>query len=215
MVYVKWAFWGTVWLIVGAFFHYTLPQHDIVRIVNTYEERQELGDWTRVFWSTPDDQSTALINRDVQFIQAVTPEGKAKVYRNEDTGWHWPPYFKFDTANLYTEANDAKSTKDNPEWYSVTHYGWRNEYWSVFPNAVGLKRVDGPDATIIPWLNIIILTLFFALIWAIWVRWRRFRAKRIDPMLEGIEDSWDDSMDTLAEKRGRVRRWLDSWKSKK
>ncbi|MEZ5675132.1 Protein of unknown function [Thalassovita litoralis] len=215
MVYVKWAFWGTVWLIVGAFFHYTLPQHDIVRIVNTYEERQELGDWTRIFWSTPDDQSTALINRDVQFIQAVTPEGKAKVYRNEDTGWHWPPYFKFDTANLYTEANDAKSTKDNPEWYSVTHYGWRNEYWSVFPNAVGLKRVDGPDATIIPWLNIIILTLFFALIWAIWVRWRRFRAKRIDPMLEGIEDSWDDSMDTLAEKRGRVRRWLDSWKSKK
>jgi hypothetical protein len=215
MVYVKWAFWGTVWLIVGAFFHYTLPQHDIVRIVNTYEERQELGDWTRIFWSTPDDQSTALINRDVQFIQAVTPEGKAKVYRNEDTGWHWPPYFKFDTANLYTEANDAKSTKDNPEWYSVTHYGWRNEYWSVFPNAVGLKRVDGPDATIIPWLNIIILTLFFALVWAIWVRWRRFRAKRIDPVLEGIEDSWDESMDTLAEKRGRVRRWLDSWKSKK
>lgn len=215
MVYVKWTFWITIWLIVGAFFHYTLPQHDIVRIVNTYEEREELGDWTRIFWATPDDQSANLINRDVQFIQAVTPEGKAKVYRNEDTGWHWPPYFKFDTANLYTEANDAKSTKENPEWYSITHYGWRNEYWTVFPNAVAIKRVDGPDATIIPWLNILILTLFFALVWAVRVRWIRFRQARIDPVLEDIEDGWDAAGDRIAEKRGRVRRWLDSWKSKK
>lgn len=215
MVYVKWTFWITIWLIVGAFFHYTLPQHDIVRIVNTYEEREELGDWTRIFWATPDDQSANLINRDVQFIQAVTPEGKAKVYRNEDTGWHWPPYFKFDTANLYTEANDAKSTKENPEWYSITHYGWRNEYWTVFPNAVAIKRVDGPDATIIPWLNILILTLFFALVWAVRVRWIRFRQARIDPVLEDIEDSWDAAGDSIAEKRGRFRRWLDSWKSKK
>ena len=75
MVYVKWVFWGTFWVLIAAFFHYTLPQRDIVRIVNTYEERQELGDWTRIFWSVPDDQSAALINRDVQFIQAVTPGG--------------------------------------------------------------------------------------------------------------------------------------------
>ncbi|WP_323784131.1 DUF1523 family protein [Thalassovita sp.] len=215
MVYFKWAFWGTIWLIVAAFFHYTLPQHDIVRIVNTYEERQDLSDWTRRFWSTPDDQSQTLENRDVQFIQAVTPEGKARVYRNEDTGWHWPPYFKFDTANLYTEANDAKSTKAQPEWYSITHYGWRNEYLSIFPNAVALKPVAGPDATIIPWLNIIILTLFFALIWAIWVRWRRFRRNRIDPMLEELEDSYDAASDAVADRRGRIGRWLGSWRSKK
>lgn len=215
MVYVKWGFWITVWLIVGGFFHYTLPQHDIVRIVNTYEENQELGDWTRVFWSTPDDQAAALPNRYVQFIQAVTPDGKVEVYRNEDTGWHWPPYFKFDTANLYTEANDAKSTKDKPEWYSITHYGWRNEYWTIFPNAVGLKKLDGPDVTIIPWLNILILSVFFAFVWAIWVRWRRFRAKRIDPVIEDIEDSWDAAGDSIAEKRGRLSRWLDSWKSRK
>ena len=56
------------WTLVGAFLHYTLPQTDIVRVVNTYEERQELGDWTRIFWATPDDQSQTLISRDVQFI---------------------------------------------------------------------------------------------------------------------------------------------------
>jgi hypothetical protein len=205
---IKWVFWITFWVLVAAFFHYTLPQRDLVRIVDTYEERQDLDDWTRIFWSDPDDQSVALVNRDVQFIQAVRPDGGVVVYRNEDTGWGWPPYFKLDTANLYTEASDAKSTKANPEWYVVKHYGWRNVYWSIFPNAISLKKVDGPDASKgLPILNIVILTLFFALVYAIWVRWRRFRLARIDPTLEAIEDDF-------AEKSGRFSRWMGTWRKK-
>ena len=214
MRYVKWVIIGLFWLSVAAFLHYTLPQRDIVRIVNTYEERQELNDWTRIFWSRPDDQSVAIINRDVQFIQGVTPEGRPRVYRNEDTSWSWPPYFKFDTANLYTEANDAISSKDKPEWVAVTHYGWRNEFLSIFPNAVAIKPVAGPDVRLIPWLNIIILILLTALVWAIWVRWRRFRQRRIDPVIEDVEDSLYAAGEAIEERRGRFRRWLDSWKSK-
>lgn len=214
MRYVKWTILFVLALFVFSFLHYSMPQRDIVRIVNTYEERQDLNDWTRMFWSVPDDQSGTLSNRDVQFIQAVKANGKTMVYRNEDTGWGWPPYFKFDTANLYTEANDAISTKAAPEWVSVTHYGWRNEFLSIFPNAVGIKPVSGPDATIIPWLNIIILTLLAALCWAIWVRWRRFRKARIDPVLEDVSEGFEDMGDSIAEKRGRLSRWIDSWKSK-
>ncbi|MCU9838923.1 DUF1523 family protein [Ruegeria sp. WL0004] len=214
MRYVKWVIIGLFWLSVVAFLHYTLPQRDIVRIVNTYEERQELNDWTRIFWSRPDDQSVNIINRDVQFIQGVTPEGRPRVYRNEDTSWSWPPYFKFDTANLYTEANDAISSKDKPEWVAVTHYGWRNEFLSIFPNAVAIKPVAGPDVRLIPWFNIIVLTLLAALFWAIWVRWRRFREARIDPVIEDVEDSLYAAGEAIEERRGRVRRWLDSWKSK-
>lgn len=214
MRYVKWVIIGLFWLSVAAFLHYTLPQRDIVRIVNTYEERQELNDWTRIFWSRPDDQSATIINRDVQFIQGVTPEGRPKVYRNEDTSWSWPPYFKFDTANLYTEANDAISTKDTPEWVAITHYGWRNEFLSIFPNAVAIKPVAGPDVRLIPWFNIIILTLLAALFWAIWVRWRRFREARIDPVIEDVEESLYAAGEAIEERRGRFRRWLDSWKSK-
>ena len=205
---IKWTFWITFWVILGAFLHYTLPQKDVVRIVNTYEERQDLGDWTRIFWSDPDDQSVTLSNRDVQFIQAVRPDGSPIVYRNEDTGWGWPPYFKLDTANLYTEANDAISTKAAPEWYIVKHYGWRNFYLSNFPNAISIKPVAGPDAPKgIPFLNIFVLLLIAAVFWAIYVRWRRFRQSRIDPTLEAIEDD-------LVEKGGAVRRWFASWKSK-
>ncbi|MEM1006598.1 MAG: DUF1523 family protein [Pseudomonadota bacterium] len=214
MAYVKWAIIIIFWVTLGAILQYSLPQHDVVRIVNTYEERQDLNDWTRMFWSEPEDQSASLSNRDVQFIQAVRANGKPIVYRNEDTGWGWPPYFKFDTANLYTEANDAKSTKDDPEWVAVTHYGWRNEFMSIFPNAIRIKHVDGPDARIIPWFNIFFLTLFVAVVWALWVRWRRFKQARIDPMLENVGDGLYAAGDAIEERHTRLRRWLDSWKSK-
>lgn len=215
MVYAKWFFILTFWVVLAAFLHYTLPQKDIVRIVNTYEERQELGDWTRIFWSSPDSQSVGLVNRDVQFIQAVRPNERPIVYRNEDTGWSWPPYFKFDTANLYTEAADSVSTKANPEWFLIKHYGWRNELFSSFPNAISIKPIDGPDASKgIPWTNIVILTVLAAIFYAIWVRWRRFRMARIDPTLEEIQDSWEAAGDAVEERKGRLSRWLGTWRRK-
>ncbi|MFP7672273.1 DUF1523 family protein [Marivita sp. S0852] len=213
MSYIKWAIIIVFWAALGSLLHYTLPQNDVVRIVNTYEERQDLTDWTRIFWSVPDNQSVNLANRDVQFIQAVLPNGSAMVYRNEDTGWGWPPYFKFDTANLYTEANDAISNKAEPEWYAIKHYGWRNEFLSIFPNAISVKPVAGPDVRIIPWVSIIVLTLLAALFWAIWVRWRRFRRARIDPVLEDVEGGFEAMGDGIARRRSRFRRWLDSRKS--
>ncbi|WP_299618408.1 DUF1523 family protein [uncultured Tateyamaria sp.] len=214
MRYIGWTLLISFWVILGAFLHYTLPQRDVVRIVNTYEERQELGDWTRVFWSRPDEQTDALINRDVQFIQALRANGDPIVYRNEDTGWSWPPYFKFDTANLYTEANDAISTRAAPEWYVMTHYGWRNEFLSAFPNAISLRPVDGPDASKgIPWVNIIVLSLLAVFFAAIWVRWRRFRRARLDPKLEELQDNWEAAGDAVDKRRGRFRNWLNSWRS--
>lgn len=215
MRYIGWTLLITFWVSLAAFLHYTLPQRDIVRIVNTYEERQQLTDWTRIFWSRPDEQSDLQDTRDVQFIQGVRANGKPIVYRNEDTGWSWPPYFKFDTANLYTEANDAVSTRATPEWYRITHYGWRNEFWTAFPNAISIKQVEGPEASKgIPWVNIIVLTTLGLLFYGIWVRWRRFRRARIDPRLEELQDSWEAAGDAVEAKRGRIRRWLDTWKAK-
>ena len=208
MGYVRWGITLVFWGLIAAFLHYTLPQNDVVRIVNTYEERQELNDWTRLFWSRPDAQTQNLTNRDVQFIQAVRPDGDAIVYRNEDTGWSWPPYFKFDTANLYTEANDAISTKDTPEWVAVRHYGWRNQFLSIFPNAVSLKPVAGPDVKITNWHSIIILIVLAALFWAIYVRWRRFKARRVDPLVEDVEDNLFAVGDAVSERKASLLRWF-------
>jgi len=206
---IKWVFWITVWTVVGAFFHYTLPQTDIVRITETYEKRIDFGE-NSIFWSNADvGNNTTLGNRDVFFIQSRRAKGDVMVYRNEDTGWGWPPYFKFDTTNLQAEAADLKSTSDTPQYVSLKHYGWRNEFLSIFPNAISIRPVAGPDVSKgIPFLNIIILTLFVAFIYAIWVRWRRFKARRIDPTLERIEDD-------LAEKQGRFSSWMSGLKNKR
>ena len=90
----------------------------------------------------------------------------------------------------------------------IRHYGWRNEFLSIYPNAVDVRRVDSPDVTIIPWTNIIILTLTALVFWAIYVRWRRFRRRRIDPMLEDVEEGFADASDAVKGTGSRMRGWF-------
>ncbi|MFZ5963179.1 DUF1523 family protein [Thalassococcus sp. BH17M4-6] len=215
MVYVKWVFILTFWGLVAAVLHYTLPQKDIVRITDTYVERIDFGE-NSIFWAHPaTGDNPNPVNRDVFFIQTFQANNKPMIYRNEDTGWGWPPYFKFDTSNLQAEASDleSKTTGGAAQWALVRHYGWRNEFLSIYPNAISVRAVDGPDASKgIPWINIIILTTLAAVVWAIWVRWRRFRQNRIDPVLTDVGDSFEAAGDSFAERRGRFRRWLDTWR---
>jgi len=225
MAYVKWTLRGLIGIVLFGVLHYTLPQHDIVRVVNTYQERQDLNDWTRVFWAKPDDQSAQLINRDVQFIQTVRKktfllgfirreaEG-VMVYRNEDTGWSWPPYFKFDTASLQTEADDLRSTPEAPKWAVMTHYGWRNELISIFPNAVSIRAVASPDVRIIPWFNLFFFAFVIFGYFFLRAMWRQFRERSIDPMLEDAGEAYGRVEGQATETRGRIGRWLDSWRSK-
>lgn len=205
---IRWTFWITVWVIIASFFHYTLPQTDIVRVTDTYESRENPSQYT-LFWGSPDIAADGTeLPRDVFFIQSRRAKGDVMVYRNEDTGWGWPPYFKFDTANLQAEAGDLVSTSQAPQFVAIRHYGWRNEFMSIYPNALSVRVVNGPDAPKgIPFLNIIILTLLAAVAYGIWVRWRRFRMARIDPTMEAIEDDF-------AEATGAVTGWFGSWRKK-
>ena len=90
MRYVKWTFWLVLVLLVGGFLLYTLPQHDIVRIVGTENRRVDVGE-NSIFWSRAEVGMANSTSRDVFFINAVYPNGKTMEYRNEDTGWSWPP----------------------------------------------------------------------------------------------------------------------------
>ncbi|WP_421702860.1 DUF1523 family protein [Aliiroseovarius sp.] len=225
MAYVKWILRGTIGIFLFLVLHYTLPQHDIVRVVNTYQERQDLNDWTRIFWAKPDDQSAELINRDVQFIQTIrrktyllgfisTDTEEEMVFRNEDTGWSWPPYFKFDTANLQTQADDLRSPPEQPKWAVMTHYGWRNVLVSAFPNAVAIRPVESPDVRIIPWFNIFFFTFLIVGLLFIRAMWRQFRERSIDPALNEAGEAWERVDARTEEAKGRFSRWLGTWRSK-
>ncbi len=219
---IKWSLRILVLLIVAAFLHYTLPQHDIVRISNTYNKLTPIGgNW--MFYGIEDTGTGAetSVNRDIRFIDGVYPNGSSIVYRNEDTGWVWPPYFKYDSATLQAEATNLKSDNTKPQWVSITHYGWRLPIISIFPNAVNVTPVDGPDVQIIPWGNIIILTTLAFLLFMLRRMWLQFRERTIDPALEDVGDAWD-AVDAKADDArrsasgffGRLGTWLGTWRSK-
>ncbi len=220
---IKWGIRIALIVIAGLFLHYTLPQHDIVRITNTYNKLTTVGsNW--MFFSMGDvgTGAEASTNRDIRFIDAVYADGTSvQVYRNEDTGWIWPPYFKYDSSNLQAEATNLRSSKDAPQWVAVTHYGWRLAILSIYPNAVGMREVTGPDVRIIPWVNIIILTFLAFAIFMLRRMWLQFWERTIDPVVANAEEAWD-AVDAQADSArakaqgllGRVGAWLATWRPK-
>jgi hypothetical protein len=111
-------------------------------------------------------------------------EGRPRVFRNEDTGFLWPPYFKFDSEDLQAEAANLTSTEASPQWVSVTHYGWRSNLLSIYPNAVTIRPVAGPDVSLFPWLNIVILFGIVLILFFAWRIWERFEDRVIDPFVD-------------------------------
>ncbi|WP_415183356.1 DUF1523 family protein [Phaeovulum sp.] len=221
--YVKWTFRVVVVLLLVAFFHYTLPQHDVVRITRTFNQLTTIGS-NRLFYASPDSGTVASgvdEKRDIRFIDSVRPNGKVVVYRNEDTGWIWPPYFKYDSANLQAQASNMTSTEASPKWVMVTHYGWRMPIFSIYPNAVAIKPVSGPDATVFPWVNVIILIALLLIALMIRRMWLQFRERTIDPALQDAREAWDDvetrtdaASDRARGTWGRFKRWLGSFGSR-
>lgn len=219
--YAKWTVWAVAAAIVAAFLHYVLPQNDVVRITNTYNRLTPIGD-NAIFYGSPDAGSTlssraaagaaGTETRDIRFIETIYPNGEVMIFRNEDTGWFWPPYFKWDSANLQAEATNAVSTAAAPEWYSVTHYGWRSVVFSIYPNAVSITRVDGPDARVFPWASVIILSLLAFVAFMIRRMWLQFRERMVDPALASVGDAYDRADARADAARGRLSRWLGTWR---
>lgn len=210
-------------IIVVAFLHYFLPSKDVVRIVGVDVKRMDVTSREMI---KEGDGAAAQRTRDVRFINAIKPSGQPRVYRNEDTDWGFPWYFKFDSGNLQAEAQDAAlSQQAGQRWYVVTHYGWRIEILSMFPNAISLRPAPGPDYSPIPWFNIVFLTFLALLFFALWRFVVKLRRRHVDPVLEDIQENFDEAMTSAADATDDVRsglaglydrwqRWLDTWRPK-
>lgn len=219
---LKLIFRMTVLVIAGLFLHYVLPQHDIVKVTSTEIIRTDFSGLNRMFYAQPDSGSSAQPTRDLRLINTQKQDtwllgfmprdsSSVMVYRNEDTGWIWPPYFKFDSADLQAEAANLAR---GDEWAVVTHYGWRVRWASIYPNAVGVRTVSGPDVTIVPWFNIFFFIFLMVAIVFVRAAWRQFRERSVDPLLDAAGEQYDEVQASVAERKGRLSRWLDSWRSK-
>lgn len=215
MRYIKWILGIPAIILILLFSHYTLPARDIVQIVGTDVKRMDIGtsSW---FWASPDAGTNKSHTRDVRFINAIWPDGDPRVYRNEDTNWHWPPYFKFNSSNL--SAKTQALAKEDKVWVAVTHYGWRIQFLSIFPNAVKIVRVDGPNTFLFPWFNVILFLIIALLAFFTYRMVRAFKRENIDPVLDQIEDIVDDVEESVEEAQQKasaattgLRAWFKRW----
>jgi hypothetical protein len=159
------------------------------------------------FWAAPDVGTGSGASRDVFFINAVFPNGKTMEYRNEDTGWGWPPYFKMNSSSMNTEAKELQSTAAAPKWVAVTHYGWRNQLFTIFPNVIALRQVEGPDTRIIPWVNIVIFTLLAGIIFMARRMWLQFRERMIEPAVIEAQET----LDHIDARADRAKAGISGW----
>jgi hypothetical protein len=225
MRYVKTVLKTFAFLVVFGFLHYVLPQHDVVRITGTEVIRMDFSASNRLFFAQADSGNLENTTRDVRLINTVRrktfllgfvrreAEG-VMVYRNEDTGWIWPPYFKFDSSDLQAEAADLQSTAADPQWVVMTHYGWRNRFLTIYPNAISVRPVAGPDVRIIPWFNIFFLLFVGIAFLFVRAAWRQLRERSIDPAMSRAGEAWDTADSHIDHHRGRFSRWLGSWRRK-
>lgn len=213
------------WLVIAVvalFFHYVLPQHDVVQVGSTEIIRTDFSGWNRVFYAQADSGNVETVNRDLRLVNTDKKntwalgfwprEGtEVMVYRNEDTGWIWPPYFKFDSSDLQAEA---ASLSKGDEWAVVTHYGWRIRWASIYPNAIGIRPVADPNTYVIPWFSIAVFLFIGIAIGMVRAMWRQFRERSVDPLLDAAGDEIDEVRAGVAERRSGVTAWLDTWRKK-
>jgi uncharacterized protein DUF1523 len=218
--YIKWIVGIPIVLMIVLFAHYTLPGRDVVRIVGTDVKRMDIGS-SSLFWAAPDAGTNMNWTRDVRFINSVWPNGEPRVYRNEDTDWGWPPYFKFDSSNVTAQAQDL-AKKEGDSWVAITHYGWRIKLFTIFPNVIDIKPVSGPDVILIPWFNLIFFLVLGVLAYLVFRAVRAFKQRRIDPVVENIDEFMDDVGENAEQARAKAeehataassgfRRWFKRW----
>jgi hypothetical protein len=137
-------------LLVVAFLHYHLPRTAVVTVEGTDVKLMDASGQVTT-------KRNAANTRDVRFINTITRNNKVLVLRNEDTGWGWPPYFKFDSSDLVAKAQGFANTQP-PQAVLITFYGWRSRLFTLYPNIVRMRPVAA-DYSHFPWFNIIFLML--------------------------------------------------------
>ena len=127
---------------------YVFPHYDVTRVTGVEVKRVDKDGPTR----------------DVYFINTQNDDGKIMVYRNEDTRWSFPFYFKFGSANLQAQA---QAFGNENKLVQIKYYGWRMTMFDEYRNAVSVKEISGditPSHPILSWVfyAFLLVTLFLS-----------------------------------------------------
>ena len=146
-----------------AFLDYFLPHHAVLRVVGS--EVKRFG----TKGNTPNAQNPNAPTHDVYYVYAEDLDSKApRVFRNEDTGWGFPWYFKFNSADLQATAQSIAGERGTALF---TYYGWRIQMLTLMPNVTKIVRA-APDASTFPWFNLVFFTVLIG-----GITWLFFRVR--------------------------------------
>lgn len=113
--------------------------------------------------SNPADGPT----RDVYFIYTKQEVGdKVMPYRNEDTRWGFPFYFKFNSADLQARA---QSFAGSQKAVQIKFYGWRIAMFDEFRNAVSIKELGENEQIARPVMSYLFYVILLVSM-IIWIR---------------------------------------------
>lgn len=73
---------------------------------------------------------------DVHYLYIQDSKGASISYRNEDTRWGFPWYFKFNSNDLQARA---QSTNKDDQLAIIIYYGWHSNMLNQFRNIITLK----------------------------------------------------------------------------
>lgn len=153
---------------------WVLPQHRVVYVQGTEVRR---GDGSVV--QSRDMPPRTEPGRDVYYLHTASLDRtQVHVFRNDDTGFGFPWYFKMDAAEVQGRAQLLARKED--QLALVTYYGWRVPVLQLFPNAVDIEAWDSPQEPL-PIFNLTFLALLAIVMsgsaWRL-RRWRRAREAR-------------------------------------
>ncbi|MGB4343471.1 MAG: DUF1523 family protein [Moraxellaceae bacterium] len=161
---------GLLLLMVIGVLAYALPQHRVVH-VDGYEVKRVDG----AAPSTGGSPVPPVRGTDVYFIHSSNAEGtEVFVYRNEDTGFGFPWYLKFDSAEVQGRAQLLGQKEE--QLALVTYYGWRVPVLKLFPNAVNIEAWDSTEEPF-PVFNTVFLGALLLLVGIIFWKLRKVPAK--------------------------------------
>ncbi|WQS64482.1 DUF1523 family protein [Helicobacter pylori] len=109
---------------------YCMPHYSVAVISGVEVKRMNENE------NAPNNKEVKTLARDVYFVQTYDPKDKKSVtvYRNEDTRFGFPFYFKFNSADISALAQSLVNQQ-----VEVQYYGWRINLFNMFPNVIFLK----------------------------------------------------------------------------
>ena len=123
-----------------------VPQKDVLVVAGTDTKRAEQ---VPLFGTTATSDG-----RHTFFIILQKPGGSPTPFKNENTGWGWPPYFKFNAPEIQATAQAMIGQE-----VAVTYFGWRNQIFGTFPDIVSLDPA-GKNTGTTSWVRGTVFTLW-------------------------------------------------------